>query len=458
MARKEIIEEDDQEGGLEKTVVETEDVNQRPFYIANQLSSDRRSDEVYRLAKSFANKRNVVLLGEPGVGKNMLVKLFAYLAHPDKELTRVVCNKTTEVGDILGEVGVEPETVLDEKGKPIGVAPKTGNVQLAAGGETLFKEGGILHLDEVVRLRDQGALNDILDYHEWTCGREHFNFADGAMLVSSYNPGEGSIQRDLEKAFGDRFEYRSFRSLPEDLQVRIGMVVSGFASEDEIIDDKVEERAIVFNEKETKSGKKKIVPFRYKRKGKKFVPLTGKGKEVDENDPKLRKYLCYVGNPSAEPEFNETAYENLDEDRKTELHNAYNFVKSYVTFGNELASFLKTGQMEGETHLQGSGPPAFADLIEPPSPRAIIEVAEHYKDMLQEGADYQEILNEASEAFIERFCRGESEDKVVDFSDSSGTHPINLKEYLKQILSDKRVELDGSEYVMYSTGEWADSG
>jgi len=187
-------------------------------YFERAQQGERTDVEI--VTKAMELGMNVVLKGEPGVGKSFLARYIC--AKTNRPLYRVTLSETTYREDLVGQIhlvgGDGDETVTQWVDGPLARAAR---------------EGGVLLLDEVnaADANTVAALNAVME------GRgtrtltipqtgEQIRPHDEFRVVATSNPGyQGTYE--LNDAFEDRFRHVKLDYLPVDVETDLVMERTG---------------------------------------------------------------------------------------------------------------------------------------------------------------------------------------------------------------------------------------
>jgi len=403
-------------------------------YIAHEVEGPHDIDEIMELVIAYQNGENVGIYGPPGLGKTLLVKTFAELVGKDLEV--IQCAPETSITDIVG--GEIPDVARDENGKVVGgIIIKTVKKALAKA----MEEGKIFYADEWNKLRRdvQSYLSAPLDFRRELRSLDGQLLVekakDGFMFIASWNPGEEYGGEEVLGYIKDRITYTPFNELDTDLQARITLVKAGLLSPEEILDNKIQIRAIV------KEGDK----FKFfVKQGEYFVNFFDKNEKLDENDPRLRKYLCFVGGEGKL---------QVNDERKQEMYeNIYNLVQ-FVKQARHLILYGSSGiDPELDNLLGGMGisriPPLHEEYhIEPRSIRILEAVAKEYKYFVDANAPPEIIAKRLSKKIINGIIQDKGNEEVA-----SGITWENLVKKIAQMYS---IKINGEPYQLVREEEFA---
>jgi Mg-chelatase subunit ChlI len=156
------------------------------------------------LKSSLIAGRNVIIVGQPGIGKTTLVKNLANLDTGLKNFVRIQGSPDLTVEDILGDI--DPAKAL-----------KYGPSSLEAfeKGKIFKADKGIIFFDELNRCPEklQNALLQVLEEKKATLGNYDVDFDIDFVFIGTMNPEDSSTEK-LSDVLLDRFDV-IYMSYPE---------------------------------------------------------------------------------------------------------------------------------------------------------------------------------------------------------------------------------------------------
>ena len=168
-----------------------------------------QNDVKEQLKSAILMKRNVIIVGAPGIGKTTLVKNLANIL-PDKRSIKDDGNEILEKPPFVRVQGSPDLTAEDLLGDidPI-KAMKFGplSVEAFTPGKIFKADGGILFFDEVNRCSEklQNALLQALEEKKVTIGSYDVDLDADFIFIGTMNPEESSTE-PLSDVFLDRFD------------------------------------------------------------------------------------------------------------------------------------------------------------------------------------------------------------------------------------------------------------
>ncbi len=148
------------------------------------------------LKSALLARRNIIIVGPPGIGKTTLVKNLASLDIGAKQVVRIQGSPDLTVEDILGDI--DPIKAL-----------KFGPLSLEAfqKGKIFKADKGILFFDELNRCPEklQNALLQVLEERKTTIGSYDVDFDLDFIFIGTMNPEDSSTEK-LSDVLLDRFD------------------------------------------------------------------------------------------------------------------------------------------------------------------------------------------------------------------------------------------------------------
>lgn len=161
-----------------------------------QLDEILGQEEVKKQLKSAViAKRNVIIVGPPGVGKTTIAKGIAK-ALPENIFIRVQGSPDLSAEDLIGDI--DPAKALE-------FGPQSK--EAFSPGKLFKADGGVLFFDEVNRCSEklQNALLQALEEKRVTIGSYDVDVPTNFLFIGTMNPEDSSTEK-LSDVFLDRFD------------------------------------------------------------------------------------------------------------------------------------------------------------------------------------------------------------------------------------------------------------
>ncbi|MBN2459825.1 AAA family ATPase [Candidatus Woesearchaeota archaeon] len=335
-------------------------------------------DEIQRMLMSIENQHPVGLEGEPGTGKNQLIDFLA--SARGKSVGRVRCTEELTLESLLGKERIRSERA--EHGVIMNSIYEEGIIPLT------YAAGADLVLDEFNQLLPtvQKGMNSMFEDKKTICvdGKHREKKGDGATYVT-FNPKTGVTGQDLEKAVKDRLKIIPLPEIPLELQARITLIKTGIIKPEEIIDEAMEQRAIITYEE---NGRQKYQFL--EKQGKVYVEYRT-GREAKKGE--LREYLFYTGKESS---LRLTGAKN----------EAYKVAQSLVALADDVNKFKNHGtSVFDDDFNQALGLDQVSKIgIESGGLRIIAKVMEDYALMTERGQMLDDILPTLARTYLDNIC------------------------------------------------------
>jgi MoxR-like ATPase len=161
----------------------------------------------YDIKSALLSRRNVLIVGAPGVGKTTMAKNVAKAIGKDEKFVRVQGSPDLTVEDLIGDID------------PI-KAMKFGPMSLEAftPGKIFKANGGVLFFDELNRCPEklQNALLQALQERKCTIGSYDVDFEANLIFIATINPEDSATER-MADVLLDRFDV-IYMNYPEDIE------------------------------------------------------------------------------------------------------------------------------------------------------------------------------------------------------------------------------------------------
>jgi len=147
-----------------------------------------------QLKGALLARRNVIIVGPPGVGKTTIAKTVATLMGKDAPFVRIQGSPDLTAEDLIGDID------------PIR-AMKVGPKEAFVPGKIFKAKGGVLFFDEVNRCTEklQNALLQVLEEKIVTIGTHEVDLKTDFLFIGTMNPEDSSTEK-LSDVFLDRFD------------------------------------------------------------------------------------------------------------------------------------------------------------------------------------------------------------------------------------------------------------
>lgn len=194
-----------------------------------------QEDVKKQIRSALIAKRNIILIGPPGVGKTTLARSVAKLM-PDKKFVRVQGSPDLTAEDLIGDI--DPIKALE-------FGPLSQ--QAFTPGKVFKADKGILFFDEVNRCSEklQNALLQILEERTATISSYDVDFDADVTFIATMNPEDSSTE-PLSDVFLDRFDVVHMHYPGNVAEEKEIVQTSGKKISDVFFDDELLEFAILF--------------------------------------------------------------------------------------------------------------------------------------------------------------------------------------------------------------------
>lgn len=150
----------------------------------------------HQLKSALLARRNVIIVGPPGVGKTTIAQAVAELL-PDKKFVRVQGSPDLTAEDLIGDI--DPIKALE-------FGPQSH--EAFTPGKLFKADNGVLFFDEVNRCTEklQNALLQALEEKSVTIGAYDVSLPANFLFIGTMNPEDSSTEK-LSDVFLDRFDF-----------------------------------------------------------------------------------------------------------------------------------------------------------------------------------------------------------------------------------------------------------
>lgn len=166
-------------------------INSDPF---PSIIGQKHSKE--QIVTAILAERNVIIVGQPGIGKTTLVKDLAKLMPGDNKFVRVQGSPDLTAEDLIGDI--DPIKAME-----FGPLSK----EAFTPGKLFKADGGILFFDEINRCPEklQNSLLQVLQEKRITIGSYDVDFNANFIFIATMNPEDTNTER-LSDVLLDRFD------------------------------------------------------------------------------------------------------------------------------------------------------------------------------------------------------------------------------------------------------------
>ncbi|MFH1133128.1 MAG: MoxR family ATPase [Nanoarchaeota archaeon] len=182
----------------------------RPDHLSDIIGQEPAKRQ---LCSAFLQRRNILIIGPPGVGKTTLARNVAKVMGKDAPFVRIQGSPDLSAEDLLGDI---------DPIKAMKFGPRSK--EAFTPGKIFKANGGVLFFDEINRCPEkvQNALIQALQEKKATIGSYDIDLDADFLFIGTMNPEDSSTEK-LSDVFLDRFDV-IFLGYPESERDEISIV------------------------------------------------------------------------------------------------------------------------------------------------------------------------------------------------------------------------------------------